>query len=319
MLTQRVHVRPISCQRPLISKKAIPPDELSFFEFANHQIDLMRGRVAQGTLKGYRSEIAKLQHFNADLKLTQLNWSFMRNYECHLRTIRNNSHNTVWKTVKTLRSLLTIAVDCELINRNPLSTYEINYKQPDREFLSKTELKKLYRLYMSGSLTALQAKVLRAFLFSCHTGLRFSDIKALQWSNVKRDRLIIKQGKTGKRLTLPLNENALALLADLEKSNEPKVFRLPCNYKANKRLKGIFLKAGIRKQITFHCSRHTFATLALNMGMPIRVVQELLGHESPKSTEIYARLVEPTLFKEMRKLDRGLAKVFVIGPKAMAG
>ena len=138
-----------------------------------------------------------------------------------------------------------------------------------------------------------------AALFSALTGLRFSDIHKLVWSEVQYSGLEgyflqYRQQKTESVEVLPISEQAFSLLGERKEPTE-KVFD-GLNYSAylNRHLKQWILKAGITKKITFHCFRHTFATLQLSQGTALYTVSKMLGHRDLKTTQIYAKIIDKT-------------------------
>jgi integrase len=150
----------------------------------------------------------------------------------------------------------------------------------------------------------------KAFLFSALTGLRWSDINKLIWSEIQNSKEIgnyirFTQKKTKGTETLPFNEDALKLLG---KRGAPKdrVFE-GLKYSAwhNLKLQQWAMKAGISKTITFHCARHTYATLQLTLGTDIYTVSKLLGHKDLSTTQIYAKIIDErkTLAASKIKLD----------------
>jgi integrase len=138
-----------------------------------------------------------------------------------------------------------------------------------------------------------------AALFSAITGLRFSDIHKLVWNEVQYSELDgyfiqYRQKKTKGVEVLPISEQAFSLLGERKEPVE-KVFD-GLNYSAylNRHLKQWVLNAGISKHITFHCFRHTYATLQLSQGTDIYTVSKMLGHRELKTTQIYAKIIDKT-------------------------
>lgn len=137
-------------------------------------------------------------------------------------------------------------------------------------------------------------KITNPFLFAAFTGLRLSDVKALNFENVRDGRLNIIQIKTKKALNVLMNPNAVTIIEEqlkLQGRNSGKVFDMLENDYMNRRIKEWVRNCGINKTITFHCGRHTFATMGITAGMDIYEVSELLGHADIKHTLIYAKLV----------------------------
>lgn len=136
------------------------------------------------------------------------------------------------------------------------------------------------------------------FLFSCFTGLRYSDVRELRWKDVEymngRQRIIVRQKKTRSQVYLELNAQAVELMG-ARGNNEDCIFgswgESPMT--ANNQLGRWVLSAGIHKHITFHCARHTFATMLLTLDVAdIYTVSKMLGHTNVSTTQIYAKIVD---------------------------
>lgn len=179
-------------------------------------------------------------------------------------------------------------------------------KRPKREqekksFLSETELKKLAHHHLSEEYNNIQ----KMFLFSCMTGLRYSDVQGLRWKDVKRSgkHLLLEfhQQKTDTYERLPLCAEAEALLRSQKRSGEY-VFEEETNQKVNVVLKRWCKEARIKKPVSFHSARHTFCVLLLTKDVPIYTVQQLMCHSDIATTKIYADLLNKTKAKALRKL-----------------
>lgn len=136
-----------------------------------------------------------------------------------------------------------------------------------------------------------------AFLFCCLVGLRYSDIAAITWGELEKGNndetlLRFKAKKTKRGETFPISNEALKWLPERGTSGDGDIiFPLPKNDSGNKQLSRWVALAGIKKPITFHCSRHTAATLNLSLGTPIETVSKLMGHTKIATTQIYAKII----------------------------
>lgn len=190
-----------------------------------------------------------------------------------------------------LCSALNIAVKQGIINRNP-SLNIARFKEPEseREFLTVDELRKLTQT------PAPDEKVGRAFLFSCLTGLRWSDIVKLTWEDVQKmganTRIVFKQQKTGGLEYLDLNQQAVELLGSRSDDRDLIFPGLMALQQARINVTAWVKSAGINKHITFHCARHTFAVMMLDLGVDLYTVSKLLGHKSIETTQIYAKILD---------------------------
>ncbi len=145
----------------------------------------------------------------------------------------------------------------------------------------------------------------RAFLFTCFTGLRVSDIKRLTWENIQSGYLDFRQQKTKGIERIKLSKSALEIIESQKGERTApagKVFDIISAYSTNDHIRQWARDAGINKNITWHCGRHTFATLCLSAGNDIYTVSKLLGHKDVKVTQIYARLIDTKKDEAIDKL-----------------
>lgn len=150
----------------------------------------------------------------------------------------------------------------------------------------------------------------RAFLFACQTGLRLSDIETLCWDNIidiNGTLTIVKsQVKTGHEVRIPLNSIATQLLGNMKTNGV--VFNLLSRSVISSDLREWASNSGLSKRLTFHVSRHTFATQSISAGVDIYVVSKLCGHTTVKTTEIYAHLIDKTLQNGVDMLSKAMMK-----------
>jgi integrase len=168
----------------------------------------------------------------------------------------------------------------------------IKQAETERQFLTMEELNMLANTECSMPLLK------RASLFSALTGLRFSDIEKLLWSEVQQSEqeyfIRFRQKKTKGAEVLPITPQAFNLLGDRTEPDDKIFDGLVYSAYMNAHLMKWVAKAGINKDITFHCFRHTFATLHLNSGTDIYTVSKLLGHRELKTTQVYAKIIDQT-------------------------
>jgi len=210
--------------------------------------------------------------------------------------MRNNktkiAQNSALSYFDKFRAALKQAFDDKLIVDNPAKRVRgIKQAETHREFLTLEELQ---------ALAATECEIpelKRAALFSALTGMRWSDIEKLIWSEVQHSDtngafVRFTQKKTRGTETLPISEQAYRIMGEKGEPDE-RVFKgLKYSAWLNQKLTQWAVKAGITKHITFHCFRHTFATLQLTMGTDIYTVSKMLGHRELKTTQVYARIIE---------------------------
>jgi len=264
------------------------------------------------TKSGYNTLIKIIQNFAPNVTLKQTDKKFCVEFIDYLKTttgIKTNklSTNTQACYLKLLKIVLKQAVKDEITQDNPFDriSRELKPKTISTEipFLTIDDVKKIR------STETPFDDVKKAFLFSCYTGLRFSDVKGLTWGCIREinneTMLIYIQQKTKKQEYLPLAKPAIELLSEKSRTKgNDLVFNLPLNNRTNDKLKRIAKLAGINdKKVTFHVGRHTAATMLLSMGERIEVVSKILGHSDITITQIYAKVVAEQVKAGVHKLD----------------
>lgn len=146
-----------------------------------------------------------------------------------------------------------------------------------------------------------------AFLFSCFTGLRYSDLQRITLADLHKDTigtyLDISMVKTKEKLKAYVPTVALSMVPERERTDNEPMFNLPKNDYANVCLRRWIESAQIDKTITFHLARHTAATLLLSSGLPLAVVSKQLGHLKISTTEIYAKIVDEAQVEAAKTMD----------------
>ncbi len=280
----------------------------SFYSFASQEVVfLVQKKASNETIRGYNSYISKLKKYRPALSFSDITLNFIKEYHSYMINDLGNLVNTCHKSLSFMRTMLNRAIDQGIIDQNVFSKYPLTKVPGKREFLTMDELKQLDKLFQSGSLKRYQANVLKYFLFSCYTGLRYQDIKDLKFCDLKKENhfgkerimIRIKMHKTQDDVSIPLPTQAIDLLG--EGFQNQRVFKVNANQVTNRYLKEISEKAEIKKKITFHCARHTFATISLSIGIPLEVVSKLLGHKDLKTTMIYTKILIDLKIKYMEK------------------
>ncbi len=208
------------------------------------------------------------------------------------------SRNTAHVYFSVLKATLNRAIREQIIYINPAQQIQISKQETRRDFLTIEEIKKLK------DTPCMSEQTKRAFLFSCFTGLRFSDIKKITWENIQDGYINYQQQKTKGMERMKLSKNALEIIESQKRGRKVhagKVFNVVTANCSNDHIRRWARDAGINKKITWHCGRHTFATLCLSAGNDIYTVSKLLGHKDVKVTQIYARLIDS---KKDEAIDR---------------
>lgn len=211
------------------------------------------------------------------------------------------SKNSKLSYFNKLRACLNQAVEERIIQTNPILGVE-RFKEAEgtRMYLTIEEVKTLAQTECE------YPNIKRAFLFSCLTGLRRSDVLRLKWGDVhKQDgytRIIFTQKKTDGLEYLDISAQASELLGERGKPNDNVFTDIHSPSCTNEAIKRWVLRAGINKEITFHCARHTFAVMMLDLGTDIYTVSKLLGHRELSTTQRYAKVLDKNKQKAVSKI-----------------
>jgi len=236
-----------------------------------------------------------------NLKFTDLNEKFCNEFKNYLLTTKSNkskkvtlAQNSAVSYFNKLKAALKQAYKDGYLPSDLNSKIQpVKQAETQRNFLTIEELNSLIKTECSNPLLK------RAAIFSALTGLRFSDIKNLVWGELEYIEgngyfIKFKQQKTKGIEMMPISEQAFSLLGDRKEAAD-KVFQgLTYSAYENKNLAKWIGLSGITKDITFHCFRHTFATLQLSKGTDIYTVSKMLGHRELKTTQIYAKIIDET-------------------------
>jgi len=278
----------------------------SFFSFADSVIKEKKDIVGSGTHKNYSYQINKIKAFRKEFELTDIDLTFIRDYQAFLKDELKNKDSTQTKSLKFLRMICLEAIKHDILTKNPFINFRIKEVKGREDYLSFEELEKLENLYKSESLNTGHQNVLRYFLFACYTGIAHGDLKKLRFSDVKKvvieekEFLIIdnERIKTGTRYRVPLIPKAAKLLGRKFQPYQ-KLFRVYTNQPTNRHLKNIAKKCGITKNISFHIARHTFGTHGTSFGIPEKLIMEMMGHKDLKVSRMYSKIENETLIKSM--------------------
>lgn len=296
---------------------------LEVFPFAQEVLDKYKRQGQIASHDRCNVIINKLKaHVNeAPICFQDLTPEFLEAYEKHLRVDKKNSTNTIHSNFKFIRQLFNEAINKELLESTfyPFNKFKIKTEKTQRSYLTEDELMAIEEADCSEGVKVELHRDM--FVFAAYSGgLRVSDVLKLKWKNVDNTHINLTIKKTGGQLSIKLPEKALKII---EKYKPKKVEKdnyifpmLPNGLKEddyvlldneisgstayiNKNLKKVAEIAEISKPLSFHISRHTWATRALRKGISIDKVSKLMGHAAIKETQIYAKIVSEELDKAM--------------------
>jgi len=231
---------------------------------------------------------------------------FLEGFEHHLKVKAGNQHNTAMRHIKCFRKIVRYALSTQLIDIDPFMRFKMTIKPVRRDCLTQEEVK----LIQEKRFEIPRIQIVKdLFILQCFTGLAYVDLSGLTKENIafgadgSPKSIVVDRKKTGERCFIPLLPGAVEILNSY--SDHPvrqlkgKLLPVPSNQKMNAYLKEIGDLCGIKKALTTHLARHTFATMALSNGVQFEVVSKLLGHSDLKTTRLYAKLLDDRVITEM--------------------
>lgn len=277
--------------------------------------------MAPATVLRYETSLRHTEQFlmhtyrKQDMYLDELNRQFILDYEFYLKSVRRCNQNTVSKYLKNFKKIVRQALDKEWLDKDPFAGIKFKFEHVNREFLEMREVEKIVQKEID--IPRLD-QVRDVFVFCCFTGLAFTDVKQLTPDHIATDAQGSKwirkpRQKTGNMCNIPLLEAPLKILEKYRDSpycvTHGVLLPVLCNQKMNAYLKELADICGIRKQITTHVARHTFATCMLANGVSIESIAKMLGHSDTKMTRHYARILDSTVYREMQNVQGALGHI----------
>ena len=286
-----------------------------FIEHNRKIKELVGSEYAPGTLERYETSLKHTKAFLqwkyniSDIDITKIDHAFITEYEFYLRTERKCANNTAVKYIKNFHKIINICLANGWLIKDPFANYKSKVKEVIREFLTEQEIQEIMNKEF---VTERLEQIRDIFVFSCFTGLAYIDVKQLTNNNIvlgiDGDKWINKnRQKTDTNSKIPLLPTAQYILDKYAEHpvclNEGNLLPVPSNQKMNAYLKEIADVCGIKKDLTFHMARHTFATtVTLSNGVPIETVSKMLGHTNLKTTQHYAKILDKKISEDMQVL-----------------
>lgn len=259
------------------------------------------------TINGYATLFNSIDKFRSGVLLSEVDYDFITKYDLWLKN-KGISHNTRVGRLRQIKAVLNEAVKRDIIQKNPFDMFKIPPMINRKGFLSAKDMKRMETLILDDK----EALVRDSFLFCCYTGLRFSDFKTLTKDCIKNGWLSKVMIKTKFKVEIPIDEVFDGKAMDMVERYGGDITKLSkaigSNATVNKILKSVFHKAKVNGEYTFHTSRHTFASLLLQIGVPVTSVQKMLGHQKISTTQIYGEVDRETITRDIRKVLKNTRK-----------
>ena len=280
----------------------------SFLDWMESEVD--KETYTAGTIANHKATLAVLRRFKEDITFTQVDYKCICDFENFLKSA-GYAINTIAKFMKIFRRFVNLAIDEELMTVYPFRKYHIKTENVQKQSVTERELRRIEDKEEKEELTEEERKVVKGFLFSIYSGLRFSDIVQVTKQHIKniyRNKwVVMRMQKTDHEVRIPISKmfgGKGAALVQENKTTTGKLFLLPCNARCNLILKRVLKRFNIHRHITFHCARHTCATVLLSKGVSLPIIQHILGHQSIKTTQVYSAVKDTTINKEIRRAFR---------------
>jgi len=266
---------------------------------------LERYEITKNKVIDFMQKVYKID----DKPLPELRLSFVSEFEHFLLTKHKLQNNTAHKYIKNLKKIMNMAVGLDWIPSNPFNQFKCSYHNPEREILTQEEL----NLIMEKQIfTPRLAEVRDVFIFCCYTGFAYTDVYKFKKDAMLRGIdgeywLSTNRQKTGTRESVPLLPVPMQIIEKYRENeycnNYNKLLPVNSNQRYNNYLKELAEICGIKKHLTTHTARHTFATtVTLANGVPIETVSSMLGHNSIRTTQVYAKVIEKKVSDDMKAL-----------------
>ena len=283
----------------------------TFVEFYDKYLEDIKAQVGAGkSIALYHKYSAARKHFvnflhtkygRKDLMPGELNHLIIHDFEIYLRTVVALKPNSATKTLKFFKTVVIFAQKCGVMTHDPFLNHHFHLEHVDRGFLTDDEIRRI--MERDFDIPRLEA-VRDIFIFSCFCGLAYIDVAHLTLENIvtldNRKWIIINRQKTNVQSNIPLMEIPQMIITKYEgKTKDGRLLPVLSNQKINAYLKEIADLCGIKKRLSYHVARHTFATMSLSEGVPIESVSKMLGHTNIKTTQIYARITNKKIEQDM--------------------
>lgn len=289
---------------------------ISIFKQHNKDLGQLVGKeYSPSTLTRYETSMNHVVAFMqwkfgiSDIDICKLNHEFITDFNFYLRTEKNCNNNSAVKYIKNFRKIIRICLSNGWLGKDPFINFKVKVKEVERTFLSEEELQTLHdKEFQMERLN----QVKDVFLFSCYTGLAYIDAKNLTQNNlvlgIDGNKWIhTHRKKTDTPSHIPLLPPALEIIEKYEHHpktvNDTSLLPVLTNQKMNAYLKEIAICCEIKKELTFHIARHTFATtITLSNNVPIESVSKMLGHKNLRTTQHYAKILDKKVSQDMDQL-----------------
>ena len=259
-------------------------------------------------------ELVKRDYKVDDMLLREVNGELVRKFDLYLKTEKHCAQNTVIRYMKCFKKVINLAIANEWLTKNPFAGIKFHEVEGNKQFLSQAEINRIWQKEFRIERLELVRDV---FIFCVYTGLAFIDVYNLRPEHVSEDSngnlwIVKPREKTNNLCNIPLLSIPKQILEKYKDNpycmDKGTLLPVPCNQKMNSYLKEIADLCCIKKNLTTHTARHSFASviaLANNVSLPN--VAKMLGHSSTRMTQHYAKVLDQTILRDMQAVEKQLS------------
>ena len=278
-------------------KKKVKPENGSLYDYYLEFVERKRKEgLNPETIRVYMTTYNVLKEFQENIRISDISLPFIEKFDDHMREVNGNSPGGRNPKHKNLRTVILDMQKRNIEVDSPYKWFKIPSSETREIYLNKIELTTLIKYTNQFNKSSKEYQILKMYQFSCFCGLRFSDAMTLEWKDIDFTNNIIRKTmvKTKTDVITPLFPMARDILMEWSKdkilqNNHEKIFYNYAEPTVNQTLSKQAKLAGINKHITYHSSRHTFATLLVIDGVDIYKISKYLGHKSVNMTQRYLK------------------------------
>ena len=282
----------------------------SFYDYYLAFVERMKATLSASTIMAYQNTFNALKLYKKRMDVSEISLSFVEDFDIFLRDVRGNEDGGRANKHKHLKTIILDMIKHDMPVKNPYPLFKTPKCKIKETYLEKSEIEMFRKLYKKLPKDGVLFRCLEMYLFACYCGLRLSDVVTLQWNQIDFEKglIIKKQVKTKHEVKAPIFERAKEILMRVlpcksKIGSDERVFGEALYPYINKKLKELATMVGIKKHLTFHSSRHTFATLLVMDGVSIYKIQKFLGHKSVNMTERYLKFDLKVAQVNMEEID----------------
>lgn len=323
MMKDRVEITAAGLRAKMIGKEDKGRMLVPIFQDHNKKVkQLIGNEFSANTLKRYETSLRHTIEFLewkfsvSDIDIRKVDHAFITEYEFFLRSVRKCNNNSAVKYIRNFGKVIRICVANGWLDKNPFANYKSHVREVERVFLNEEELQTMAEKEFNIDRIS---QVRDIFLFCCYTGLAYIDVKQLTPNHISlgidgEKWIFTNRQKTDTRSNIPLLPIAEGIMNKYKNHpqclNQDRVFPVLSNQKMNSYLKEIADACSIKKELTFHIARHTFATtVTLTNGVSIESVSKMLGHKNIRTTQHYAKILDKKVSEDMKVLRQKMQTI----------